>query len=148
MPRSIRYTSRLRLFGWPLVAIAQGVDFSRNEQRGHARGIIALGDIATGIIAIGGVARGLIAVGGVAVGLVTVAGVGLGAFVIAGVALAQTAFGGVAIGQYAKGGAAIGTHVVSSERVDDSAAEWFSRLGLHQSEDSQPAEPPVKNLAE
>ena len=79
MPRSIRYTSRLRLFGWPLVAIAQGVDFSRNEQRGHARGIIALGDIATGIIAIGGVARGLIAVGGVAVGLVTVAGVGLGA---------------------------------------------------------------------
>ena len=69
-----------------------------------------------------------------AVGAVTVAGVGFGAFVIAGVAFAQTAFGGVAIGHYAKGGAAVGTHVVSSERVDDSAAEWFTRLGLHNRE--------------
>lgn len=131
MSHSIRYTSTLRLLGWPLVAVAQGPDFSRNETRGHACGIIAVGDIASGFIAIGGVAHGVIAVGGVGVGLVTVAGVGLGAFVIAGVALAQTAFGGVAIGQYAKGGAAIGTHVVSAERVDDSAAKWFSCLGLH-----------------
>ncbi len=140
MTRTIRYTSQLRLWGWPLLAVAQGPDASRNETRGYARGIIAMGDVATGVIAIGGLARGLIAVGGVAVGLVTVAGVGLGAFVIAGVALAQTAFGGVAIGQYAKGGAAIGPHVVSSKRVDDSAAVWFSRLGLHDRKTSQPTE--------
>ena len=140
MPRSIRYTSRLRLFGWPLVAIAQGVDFSRNEQRGHARGIIALGDIATGVIAIGGMARGLIAVGGVAVGFVTVAGVGLGGLVIAGVALAHTAFGGVAVGHYAKGGTAVGEHVISSKRVDDSAAVWFGRLGLHTRTAPQPTD--------
>ena len=130
----VRYTSQLRLWGWPLLAVAQGPDASHNETRGHARGIIALGDVATGVIAIGGLARGLIAVGGVAVGLVTVAGVGLGAFVIAGVALAHTAFGGVAIGHYAKGGAAVGPHVVSANRVDQSAARWFRRLGLHEQE--------------
>lgn len=136
MTRTIRYTSKLSLFGWPLVAVACGSDLSRNEARGHARGFIAVGDVATGVIAIGGLAQGLIAVGGVAVGAVTVAGVGFGALVIAGVAFAQTAFGGVAIGHYAKGGAAVGTHVVSSERVDDSAAEWFTRLGLHNREKS------------
>jgi hypothetical protein len=60
--------------------------------------------------------------------------------VIAGVALAQTAFGGVAVGQYAKGGAAVGPHVISSKRVDESAAIWFSRLGLHNPKTSQPTE--------
>lgn len=131
MTRTVRYTSKLSLFGLPLLAVAWGSDFSRNEARGHARGIIAVGDVASGVIAIGGLARGLIAVGGVAVGGVTIAGVGFGALVIAGVAFAQTAFGGVAIGHYAKGGATIGAHVVSSERVDASASAWFTRLGLH-----------------
>ena len=148
MTQTIRYTSQLCLWGWPLLAVAHGPNASRNETRGYARGIIAMGDVATGVIAIGGLARGLIAVGGIAVGLVTVAGVGLGAFVIAGVALAQTAFGGVAIGQYAKGGAAIGPHVVSSKRVDDSAAVWFSRLGLHNQKAAQPMTPPLKNRIE
>lgn len=131
MFESTRYTSKLHLFGWPLLAVSQGADASRNESQGHARGVIALGDVATGVIAIGGLARGVIAIGGIAFGLVTIAGVGFGGLVIAGVALGQTAYGGVGIGQYAKGGAAVGAHVVSSERVDDSAAEWFSRLGLH-----------------
>ncbi len=143
MARTIRYTSQLRLWGWPLLSISRGPDAAHNETRGHARGIIAFGDIATGVIAIGGVARGLIAVGGIAIGVISVAGVGLGAFVIAGVAVAQTAFGGVAIGQYAKGGAAIGPHVVSSKRVDESAAIWFRRLGLHE----QKASPPEKTSA-
>lgn len=148
MPQTIRYASTLRLWGWPLVAIAMGSDFSRNETRGHARGILAIGDVATGVIAIGGLARGLISVGGIAVGLITVAGVGLGAFVIAGVAFAQTAFGGVAIGQYAKGGAAVGPHVVSSKRVDESAAVWFRRLGLH-TQDATPQVPsPSRPLAD
>lgn len=150
MARTIRYTSSLCLGKWPLLAIAQGPDASRNETRGHAQGIVALGDTATGVIAIGGLARGVIAVGGVAVGLITVAGVGFGAFVIAGVALAQTAFGGVAIGQYAKGGAAVGQHVVSAKRVDESAAIWFRRLGLHSEEntdDALPLKSPGQQLA-
>ncbi len=145
MTRSIRHTSQMQLFGYPLVAVAYGSDFSRNESRGHARGIIAVGDVATGVIAIGGLARGLIAVGGVAVGVVTVAGVGFGALVIAGVAIAQMAFGGVAVGHYAKGGAVIGGHVVSPARVDHSAAVWFNRFGLHDGETPQPT---VKSPAE
>ncbi len=139
MPRSIRYTSQAKLFGLPLLAIAQGPEHSRDEQRGHARGIIAIGDVATGFIAIGGIARGFIAVGGVGFGLFTVAGVGVGALVIAGVAVAQTAFGGVAVGQYAKGGVAVGVRVICSKRVDQEAVEWFSRLKLHSHEVASPA---------
>lgn len=139
MAKSTRYTSAVKLFGWPLLAIAQGPNPSEHESLGHARGVVAIGDVATGVIAVGGVARGLIAIGGVAVGLVTVAGVGAGALVIGGVALAQTAFGGVAIGHYAKGGAAVGAHVVSATRTDASAARWFAKLGLHDSNANEKA---------
>ncbi len=132
MARTVRYRSKIGVAGWPLLVISQGPDDSAQEVRGHARGIIAIGDIATGVIAIGGLARGFIAVGGLAIGVVTVAGVGLGAFVIAGVAIAQTAFGGVAIGQYAKGGVAVGSSVISAQHTDEPAISWFSRLGLHQ----------------
>lgn len=41
------------------------------EPRGHARGIIAIGDFASDILAIGTVARGLVAIGGVAFGLIS-----------------------------------------------------------------------------
>jgi hypothetical protein len=131
MNKCVRYESAYRICGWPLLAVAQGPTPDQRETRGHAKGVIAIGDVATGFIAVGGVAQGLIAIGGLAVGLVTVAGVGAGALVIAGVAFAQTAFGGVAFGQYAKGGVTIGAHVVSPERIDHSAAEWFGKLGLH-----------------
>lgn len=143
MAKTVRYASRISLCGWPLLCIARGPDLARKESRGHAKGFIAIGDVATGFIAIGGLASGVIAVGGLAIGLLTVAGVGIGAFVIGGVALAHTAFGGVAVGQYAKGGAAIGTHVVCSKQVDDSAAIWFSRLGLHTRVATQGTKPPA-----
>ena len=134
MPRTVRFMSKAKLFGLPLLAISQGPKLSLNEKRGDARGIIAIGDVATGVIAIGGIARGLIAVGGVGFGLFTVAGVGVGALAIAGVAVAQTAFGGVAVGQYAKGGVAVGVRVISSTRVDQEAVELFRRLKLHSRE--------------
>lgn len=141
MSECVRYESACRIFGWPLLAIARGADSARQENRGEARGIIAVGDVATGVIAVGGIARGVVAIGGLGFGLITVSGVGIGGFVIAGVAIAQTAFGGVAVGHYAKGGVAIGAHVVSSERTDHSAAVWFSRMGLHPQESPQkPAE--------
>lgn len=147
MAKTVRYQSTWRLCGYPLLAIAQGADLARQEARGHAKGVIAIGDMATGVLAVGGVARGVIAIGGVGVGLITIAGVGFGALVIGGVAFAQTAFGGVAIGHYAKGGVSIGSHVVSNKRVDHSAAVWFGRLGLHPGEDPQSSQPPLKNLA-
>lgn len=148
MAGTVRYSSSWSVFGWPVLAIAQGPDPAHQETRGHAKGLIAIGDTAMGILAVGGVARGIIAIGGIGVGLITISGVGLGAFVIAGVAIAQTAFGGVAIGQYAKGGVAIGSHVVSAERVDVSAAVWFSRVGLHSFKAAQPTEPAAKSQTE
>jgi hypothetical protein len=42
------------LFGLPLYDIAVGANPEAGEARGHARGIVAIGDIATGWLAIGG----------------------------------------------------------------------------------------------
>lgn len=140
MSRTVRYASSWKLFGWPLLSIARGPDPARQEDRGHAKGVIAFGDNATGVLAIGGVARGVVAIGGIGLGLITFAGVGLGGFAFAGVAISQTAFGGVAIGHYAQGGVAIGAHTITSERADHTAAVWFERLGLHRSNDSRPTE--------
>lgn len=47
----------------PLLSVAIGPDAARRELNGRARGIVAIGDIATGVIAIGGIARGLVAIG-------------------------------------------------------------------------------------
>jgi predicted RNA-binding Zn-ribbon protein involved in translation (DUF1610 family) len=71
-----RYKSRATLFGWPVVHVALGP--KDGELRGHAKGIIAIGDIATGGIAIGGFARGVVAVGGMALGLFSMGGLAVG----------------------------------------------------------------------
>src|SRR6266581_3113733 len=86
--KGIRRESPRKSCGLPLWAVAIGPDWERGEMRGHARGIFALGDMATGWFAFGGLARGLFAFGGLAIGLF--------------------AFGGAAIGVVAVGGAAIG----------------------------------------
>ena len=64
--RGVRKRSANYLWGLPLYDIAFGPDPDRKEVRGHARGIIAMGDIATGIFAVGGLARGFFAFGGLA----------------------------------------------------------------------------------
>jgi len=60
------------LFGLPLYDIAVGANPEAAEARGHARGIVAIGDIATGWLAIGGLSRGILAIGGLARGVVAV----------------------------------------------------------------------------
>ena len=57
-PKGIRRRSAKQYFGLPLVDIALGPDPDRGEVRGHARGIVAIGDVANGLIAVGGVACG------------------------------------------------------------------------------------------
>ena len=54
--RGIRKRSATMLWGLPLYDIAMGPDPEKGELRGHARGIIAVGDFATGVLAIGGMA--------------------------------------------------------------------------------------------
>jgi hypothetical protein len=139
--RSVRYRSAAEFGGLPLVAIAAGPDLAKGELRGHARGILAIGDIATGVVALGGLARGLVAFGGLAVGVVTFGGASVGALAaVGGLAVGSIAFGGGAIGWNAIGGAAVGTyacgggafgdHVISPARRDAEAIAHFERLGL------------------
>ena len=61
--RCVRKRSAGTMFGLPLYEIAVGPNPATGEVRGHAKGIIAIGDIATGFLAFGGIARGLLAFG-------------------------------------------------------------------------------------
>ena len=51
--------------------IAFGPNASRGVDRGVAKGIIAIGNLAVGVVAIGGVTAGVVSIGGVACGLLT-----------------------------------------------------------------------------
>jgi hypothetical protein len=139
--RGIRKQADWGLGDVPFYSIALGPDPSRGELRGHAKGIIAIGDIATGVLALGGFARGLIAIGGASLGAVSLGGLSLGVLValgglaIGGVALGGAAVGGVAVGggafgHYACGGGAAGAHAVSALSRDPEGALFFERYGL------------------
>jgi hypothetical protein len=93
--RAMKYRSEQVWGSLPVVHVSVGGRQADGRYRlGRARGVIAVGDVATGLVAIGGVAIGLVSVGGVAVGLVA-----LGA-----VAIGLVAVGAVAIGLFATGG--------------------------------------------
>jgi hypothetical protein len=131
MRPSRRYTSKRRLFGLPLVAIAYGPD--DKGRLGHAKGYFAFGDIATGVIAFGGFARGLVALGGMSIGGVTLGGLSVGTFASFGglsVAWLGSAVGGMAVGLVANGGGAIGAIAQGGLAVG-----WLARgaqaIGVH-----------------
>lgn len=135
---TIRRQSSRRFCGLPLWAIAIGPDWERDEMRGHARGIFALGDIATGWFACGGLARGIFAIGGLAIGLfafgggaigilIAVGGGAVGSIAFGGGAIGGIAIGGGACGYYAFGGGAVGVHTVSSVHQDPAAVDFFRR---------------------
>jgi len=134
--KGIRRQSSRIVCGLPLWAIAIGADLERGEMRGHARGIFAVGDMATGWFAFGGLARGIFAFGGLAVGLIAFGGVAIGVLcAVGGLAIGGMAFGGGAIGgiaigggacgYYAFGGAAVGVHTVSGLHQDLEAVSFF-----------------------
>jgi hypothetical protein len=102
-----RYRSPISVFGLPLLHIALGP--SQTEFRGHAKGIIAIGDTARGLFAFGGVAFGVIAMGGLAIGLVGFGGAAIGLLsAMGGAAGGGLAVGGGALGVVAQGGGAVG----------------------------------------
>jgi hypothetical protein len=135
--RGIRKRSTQSLWGLPLYDIAMGPDPEKGEMRGHARGIIAIGDMATGALAMGGLARGLVAVGGVALGvllglgglstgLLAFGGLAVGGIAVGGGAIGGIAIGGGAVGYYAAGGGAFGEHVISGMAQDAEAVRFFN----------------------
>lgn len=141
-----RYRSATVVYGLPLIDIALGV--GDGGKPGHARGIIAIGDVATGWLALGGFARGLIAFGGMAIGLVAFGGFAIGGIAAGGGTIGLLAVGGGAIGglafgggagglvatgggaygYYARGGSAYGKHVISVSRRDQGAVDFFDKL--------------------
>ena len=137
--RGVRRRSSVVLFGLPLYDVAFGPDPEAGHIRGHAKGIFAVGDLATGIFAFGGLARGVVAVGGLAMGvfsiggaslaiLAALGGVAVGPIAVGGAAVGLVAVGGGALGYYACGGSAFGKYVVSALRQDPEAARLFKNL--------------------
>lgn len=146
--RNIRKRSSTTVMGLPLYDIAMGADPARGERCGHARGFIAIGDIATGVLAMGGIARGVIAFGGVAIGGVSLGGcsiavlagfgglavgalaaggLALGLVAIGGGAVGVVAIGGGAVGYYACGGGAFGQYVLSGSEQNPEAVNFFKQ---------------------
>jgi hypothetical protein len=138
--RGVRRRSAATFAGLPLYDLAWGPDLERNEIRGHAKGIIAIGDFAIGVLALGGIARGIVAIGGLAigglslgglsVGLGAIGGLAIGGLALGGGAIGGAAIGGGAIGRYACGGGALGEHVIGPLERDPLAIEFFERYGL------------------
>jgi hypothetical protein len=139
--RSVRRRASAFVGNLPLWEIAIGPDLEKDERRGHAKAVLAVGDIATGFVALGGWARGVLAIGGLATGLFSFGGLSVGALAaVGGLAIGSAAFGGGAIGvvaigggavgEYACGGGAAGAHVISAMRSDPEAEAFFREKGL------------------
>jgi hypothetical protein len=139
--RGVRKRASWGIGDIPFYDIALGPDLGRGELRGHAKGIVAIGDFATGVLAVGGLARGVVAMGGLAAGLLSfgglsigllgaVGGLAIGGLALGGGAVGGVAVGGGAVGYYACGGGAAGAHVVAPLHRDAEAEEFFREHGL------------------
>ena len=113
------YQSPLKLFGWPLLHIAQGINPETGRPR-VAKGVFAIGDIAIGVFALGGLALGGFALGGVGFGVLALGGVAIGGITLGGMSLALFfAVGGAAISaMYAIGGLALAPHALGGTGAD------------------------------
>lgn len=111
VPQSFfEYKSKRLLFGMPLIHINIGHGHIGGIRR--AKGVIAIGNVATGMIALGGFSVGLLSFGGVSAGLLSLGGVSLGLLLsVGGLAVGVFAVGGMAVGMYAFGGAAIASQL-------------------------------------
>lgn len=139
--RGVRKRADWGIGDLPFWEVALGPDLAKGEMRGHAKAIVAVGDIATGVLALGGWARGVVAFGGMATGLVSFGGLSVGVLLaigglaIGGAALGGGAVGGVAIGggafgYYACGGGTAGQYISGPQRRDPEADAFFRRFGL------------------
>ena len=109
------YKSKRTLFGLPLVHVNVGFGIYR------AKGILAIGNIATGVLALGAISAGLLSIGAIGIGLialcaiamggVAVGSIAVGVFALGAVAIGLFAFGALAIGMFSTGALAIASHV-------------------------------------
>ena len=127
LPLNLRYEykSSVTLFGLPLVHINVG-RFGLHR----AKGILAIGNVATGLISIGLLSAGLISFGCLSLGLLAVGALALGVAAFGGVALgAGIAAGGLAVGWVAMGGLAKGIYAVGGLAFADKVAAGGAAFG-------------------
>lgn len=105
------YASRTKLFGMPLLHVNLGIGVYR------AKGVFAVGNVATGLVAVGPVSAGIVSVGALSVGLIAFGALILGLIALGAVAVGVLALGGVAVGIYAFGGVAVGYLAVGGAAV-------------------------------
>lgn len=100
------YKSEKTFKGIPLVHVNLGVGLYR------AKGLIAVGNIATGLLSFGLISIGLLAFGVLSLALIALGVLSIGIASFGAVALGLIAVGGVAIGGFAVGGCALGIYAV------------------------------------
>lgn len=115
-PWRYEYKSPRTLFGLPLVHINVGHGLR------WARGIFAVGNLATGIVALGGFSAGVLSLGGIAAGALTFGGIALGGAAIGGLAVGVLALGGVSLGVLSIGACAIGRYAAGASALGSSLA--------------------------
>lgn len=118
------YKSSRSWHGLPLVHINFG--YGRYGLR-RAKGVIAIGNVATGIVALGAFSVGLVSFGGIGLGLLSLGGLALGWVALGGLAAGWLAIGGCAVGVYALGAAA----VAAKAAVGTSALSPGASAGLN-----------------
>ena len=101
----IEYKSARTLRGLPLVHINLGPGKRR------ARGVLAVGNVATGLVSVGFVARGGLSLGILSLGVLSIGPLAVGLLAVGALALGVASVGAVAIGLFAVGGCAVASHV-------------------------------------
>lgn len=108
---SYEYRSRRTLLGLPLVHINL-----RDRGLSRAKGIFAVGNVATGVISIGAFSFGGVALGAVNLGVISV-----GALAVGGLACGAMSLGVLALGGIAKGVFAVGSIASAPLAIGDQA---------------------------
>lgn len=108
------YRSKKEVKGVPLVHVNIGLGFYK------AKGILAIGNLASGVVSMGLLSMGIFSLGWLTLGVFALGILSLGVFsfgavaaglaAFGGIALGGIAFGGVAIGYFASGGLAVGVY--------------------------------------
>lgn len=119
------YKSKKMLFGLPFIHINTGRGFYR------AKGIIAIGNMATGILSFGGISVGVLAMGGLSAGIVSLGGLSLALLLsVGGISVGTIAVGGLAVGIIAVGGAAFGVYSMGGCAIATRIAEGGYAKGV------------------
>lgn len=100
------YKSKKTIKGIPFVHINFGLGVYR------AKGLIAIGNIATGLLSFGLVSIGILAFGVLSVALIALGAFAVGLLSFGSIALGLIAVGGLAIGGFSVGGCALGVYAI------------------------------------